>query len=111
MATALIVTIPSGDPDLQRAIEQGLEPYADVRQAQSYGDLETVKLVLEIVGQGVAIAGGVAGILAFLRSVQHDKAQQGEQVHITIAMPGAPPVPIEAADAALLARLLANQPQ
>lgn len=67
--------------------------------------------MLEVVGQGVGIAGGVAGILAFLRSVRHAKEQAGTVVNITIEVAGSPPVPVEDADAALLARLLsAGQP-
>ena len=37
-------------------------------------------LVLEIVGQGVSIAGGVAGILMFVRSLKQEKAQQGQAI-------------------------------
>jgi hypothetical protein len=70
------MTLPSTDPGLRREVEQGVEEYADVRQSQSYTDLETIKLVLEIVGQGVAIAGGVAGILTFIRSLKQNKFQQ-----------------------------------
>lgn len=104
----LIVTIPSTDLTLRRQVEQGVEEYADIRQSQSYTDLETVKLVLEIVGQGIAIAGGVAGILTFLRSLEQEKRKQGQSVHITIRVPGAPALPVEDADAELLARLLAT---
>jgi hypothetical protein len=84
MANQLIVTIPSSDPTLRRQVEQAVEEYADIRQSQSYTDMATVKLVLEIVGQGVAIAGGVAGIITFLRSLQQEKEKQGQIVHITI---------------------------
>ena len=106
MSKQLIVTLPSGDPALRREIEQGIEEYADVRQAQNYTDLATVKLVLEVVGQGVSIAGGVAGILTFIRSVKHEKEQQGQSIQITIEVPGGPAQPVEDADAELLARLL-----
>lgn len=110
MPKQLIVTIPVGDKGLRREIEQGVEEYADVRQSPTYTDLETVKLVLEIVGQGVGIAGGVAGILAFLRSVRQEKAQAGTNVHITIEVPGSPPVLVEDADDALLTQLLTTNP-
>lgn len=106
MPRHLIVTIPTSDPTLRRELEQGVEEYADVTQAKSYADLETVKLVLDIVGQGVAIAGGVAGILAFIRSLKEEKEQQGYTVNITVGPPDGPEVPIEQADADLLARLL-----
>jgi hypothetical protein len=46
MPTHLILTIPTTDPTLRRELEQGVEEYADVTQAKSYTDLETVKLVL-----------------------------------------------------------------
>lgn len=112
MTSQLIVTIPAGHKSLSRVIAQGVEEYADVSQAPGYADPETVKLVLEIVKAGVEIAGGVAGILTFLRSLQQRQAEAGATVTITIAVPGSPPVSVEDADAALLARLLLNdQPE
>src|SRR5437016_580227 len=104
MAKQLIVTIPLADPTLRHQVEQGVEQYADIRQSQSYTDVETVKLVLEIVGQGITIAGGVAGIITFLRSLQQNKEHQGETITITIEVPGEPAVPIEEADVELIAR-------
>lgn len=106
MAKQLILTIPAADPALRREIEQGVEEYADVHQSQSYTDLETVKLVLDIVAQGVAIGGSVAGILTFVRSLQQEKAQQGHTCDITVTVTGQEPIPIEQADPELLARLL-----
>jgi hypothetical protein len=91
----LTLTIPTTDPTLRRDLEQGVEEYADVTQAKSYTDLETVKLVLELVGEGISIAGGVAGILAFIRSLKQEKEQQGHTVNITIGVPGGAEVPIE----------------
>jgi hypothetical protein len=108
MAPQLIVTFPSTDPGLRRAVEQGVEEYADVRQSQSYTDAETVKLVLDIVAQGISIAGGVAGIITFLRSLQQTKQQQGQTITIMIEAPGHPAQPIDQADADLLARLLST---
>ena len=112
MTKQLIVTIPAGDKGLRRSIEHGVEEYADVSQAPSYTELETIKLVLDIVKTGIEIAGGVAGILTFLRSLQQKQAEAGTTLHITIAVPGSPPVAVEDADAALLAHLLTtDQPQ
>jgi hypothetical protein len=110
MPTHLTLTIPTTDPTLRRELEQGVEEYADVTQAKSYTDLETVKLVLEVIGEGVSIAGGVAGILAFIRSLKQEKEQQGHNVNITIGVPGGAEVPVEDADAELLARLLNQEP-
>ena len=109
MPKQLIITIPANDPELRREIEQGVEEYADVRQSPSYSDPETVKLVLDIVGQGVAIAGGVAGILTFVRSLKQEKEQQGETINITIAVPGGPALPVDD-DSTLQARLLNEEP-
>ena len=106
MTKQLILTIPASDKSLRREIEQGVEEYADVSQSSSYTDPETVKLVLDIVKTGIEIAGGVAGILTFLRSLQQTQAEAGTIVNLTIAVPGNPPVAVEDADAALLARLL-----
>src|SRR5262249_29431522 len=83
-----IVTIPSSDPALRRQTEQGVEAYAGVRQSPSYTDPQTVERVLEIVGQGVTIAGGVAGILTFIRSLKQDQKQQ-DQTTDTISEAGA----------------------
>lgn len=105
MANHLVVTIPSGHPNLRREIEAGVEEYANVLHAESY-DLGTVKLVLEVVSEGVAIAGGVAGILTFIRSLQEKKEVQGHTLHITVSVPGGEAIPAEHADAALLTRLL-----
>ena len=68
MSKHLIITIPAEQKHLSREIAQGVGEYADVSQAPSYTDLGTIKLVLDIVGQGVAIAGGVVSILTYLRS-------------------------------------------
>jgi hypothetical protein len=106
MTAPLILTLRSDDPALRREIERGLEGYADVRQAPNYADPETVKLVLDIVAQGVSIAGGVAGIVTFVRSLKQAKAEQGITVNVTVEAPGQPPQSIEEADAELLARLL-----
>ncbi len=108
MTKQLILTIPASDKSLRREIEQGVEEYADVSQAPSYTDLETIKLVLEIVSLGFGIPGSVAGILTFLRSLQQTQAEAGSTVNITIAVPGSPPVAVRDADEALLAHLLLN---
>jgi hypothetical protein len=105
MANHLVVMIPSGHPNLRREIEAGVEEYANVLHAHSY-DLGTVKLVLEVVSEGVAIAGGVAGILTFIRSLQAEKEAQGHTLHITVSVPGGEAIPADQADAALLTRLL-----
>ncbi len=108
MTKHLILTIPASDKGLRREIEQGVEEYADVSQSSSYTDPETVKLVLDIVKTGIEIAGGVAGILTFLRSLQQKQAEAGSTINITIAVPGSPPVAVKDADEALLAHLLLN---
>jgi hypothetical protein len=109
MPKPLIVYLPAGDTILRREFERGVEQYADVLEGKSYTDAETVKLVLDIVGQGVAIAGGVAGILTFIRSIQQEKARQGQTITITIGVPGGPALPVEQADPELLARLLSEE--
>jgi hypothetical protein len=110
MPKQLIVTIPAGDKGLRREIEQGVEEYADVRQSPTYTDPETVKLVLDIVKTGIEIAGGVAGILTFLRSLQQKQSEAGTIVNLTIEVPGSPPVLVEDADDALLTQLLTANP-
>jgi hypothetical protein len=106
MSQPLILTIESADPSLCREVEHGVEEFAEIYTPKNYADLETVKLVLELVGQGVSIAGGVAGILAFVRSLKESKAQQGVVVNVTVEAPGGPALPIEQADAELLVKLL-----
>jgi hypothetical protein len=96
MAHHLTITIPTTDPTLRSELEHGVEEYADIHQSKSYAvDPETVKLVLEMVETGIGIAGGVAGILAFVRSLKQEKEQQGHTVNITIGVPGGAEVPVE----------------
>ncbi|HEX5690533.1 MAG TPA: hypothetical protein VFX76_11055 [Roseiflexaceae bacterium] len=108
MSKPLILTIQSADPALRREVEHGVEEFADVHTPKNYADLETVKLVLDIVGGGVGIAGGVAGILTFVRSLQQTKAAQGITVNITVEAPGGPALPLAQADAELLTKLLTH---
>jgi hypothetical protein len=105
-----MVTIPTTDPTLRSELEQGIEEYADVTQAKSYTDLETVKLVLEIVGEGAGIAANVAAVLLFLRTLNAERAAQGHEDQITVGPPDGPQVPIDQADDALLAQLLRDVP-
>jgi hypothetical protein len=105
MPNHLTITIPAA-ADLRREIEQGVEAYANVTCPASYADLDTIKLVLEIVGEGVEIAGGVAGIITFIRSLKKKREEAGDDTDITIGAAGTPEVPIEQANADLLARLL-----
>lgn len=106
MTQPLTVTIPA-DPTLRREIEQGVEEYADVMQAKSFSpDAETVLLVLNIASAGVTIAGGVAGILTFIRSTQQKKREQGHHITITIGVKDGAQVAVEQADVEVLARLL-----
>jgi len=44
MSKHLIITIPAEQKHLSRQIAQGVEEYADVSQAPSYTDLETIKM-------------------------------------------------------------------
>jgi hypothetical protein len=71
MPKSLTITIPTTDPTLRSELEHGIEEHADVAQARSYTDLETVKLVLELVETGISIAGGVAGPVLFTSFAQH----------------------------------------
>jgi len=106
MPKHLTISLPAGDPALRRELELGVEEYADLLPAQSYADMETVKLVLDIVGEAVGIAGGVAGILAFIRSLKAEREAQGQVVNIFIGVQGGPQVPLDQADAELLTSLL-----
>jgi hypothetical protein len=106
----LTITIPTTDPTLRRELEQGVEEYADVTQAKSYTDLETVKLVLEFVDMSVSIVANVGAILLALRELQARRAAQGHDDQITVGPPGGEQVPVEDADAELLARLLNQEP-
>jgi hypothetical protein len=110
MPTHLTLTIPTTDPTLRRELEQGVEEYADVTQAKSYTDLETVKLVLEFVDMSVSIVANVGAILLALRELQARRAAQGHDEVITVGAPGAEQVPVNEADAELLARLLNQEP-
>jgi hypothetical protein len=93
MPTHLIVTIPSSDPALRRQVEQGVEEYADVTQAKSYTDLETLRLVLDLVDMSVGIVANVGAILLALRELQARRTAQGHDEVITVGAPGGEQVP------------------
>jgi hypothetical protein len=68
MPIPIVLTLPADDHQLRTEVEQGLAPYAELHELPPSLDIDLnqVKLVLEVVGQTISIAGGVAGIFSFL---------------------------------------------
>jgi adenine C2-methylase RlmN of 23S rRNA A2503 and tRNA A37 len=62
--------------------------------------------VLEVVGQAVSVAGGVAGIFTFLWTAKDRAAKANRRTNIEVGRMGEPPVPLDDVDEALLRELL-----
>jgi hypothetical protein len=105
MSTPIFMSVPARDQALIDEIERELSPYVHP-QPGAYRDLETVKLVLDIVGQVVSIGGGVAGVLAFLQNTRDRAAKDGKKTGIVLSKPGGPVVSLDTDDDALLRQLL-----
>ena len=70
MNPPIFIAVPAGDVALIEEMQRELAQYGTIRPAPAnFRDINTVKLVLEVVGQAVAIAGGVAGILTYCRTL------------------------------------------
>ena len=100
--------VPLARSVTRREVERGLAPYAQVYEPPpSFGvDMNQVKLVLEVVGQAVSVAGGVGGIFTFLWAAKDRAAKQNRRTNITIGRIGEPPLALDDADEDLLRRLL-----
>jgi hypothetical protein len=105
MNPPIFIAIPAGNTVLIEDMQRELAPYARVSDA-SYRDLETVKLVLDIVGQAVGIAGGVAGILTYLQATRDRARAASSKTGVVLSRPGGPTVALDDADEALLKTLL-----
>jgi hypothetical protein len=107
MPVPLILTLPFNNDALREEIEHQLAPYAEVQvQPPAAFDLETIKLVIEVVGGTVAMAANAAAVLTYLRSVQDQAKQKGQPSGIRVGHPGERGIPLEDADEALLRELL-----
>lgn len=105
MSPPIFISVPAGDPALVDELQHELAPYARVSDT-TFRDLNTVKLVLEIVGQAVGIAGGVAGILTYLQATRDRARAAGARTDIVLGKLGEPAVWLDDADEAMLKKLL-----
>ena len=105
MNPPIFIAIPAGNTALIAEMERELAPYLRASDAH-YRGLETVKLVLEIVGQTVAIAGGVAGILTYLQNPRHRAKSAGTKTGVVLSKPGGPALALDDSDEPLLKALL-----
>jgi hypothetical protein len=108
MPPPIVLTLPANDTRLRAEVEQGLAPYARIYEPPpSFDiDLNQVKLVLEVVGQAVSVAGGVAGIFTFLWAAKDRAAKAHKRTNIKIGRIGEPPLALDDIDEALLRQLL-----
>jgi hypothetical protein len=113
MPTPIVLTLPANDPRLRAEVEQGLAPYARIYEPPPVLgiDLDQVKLVLDVVGQAVGVAGGVAGIFTFLWAAKDRAAKAHRRTNIKVARMGEPPLALDDMDEALLRRLLGVEGQ
>lgn len=108
MPSPIILTLPADDARLRAEVEQGLAPYAQIYEPPLSFDIDVnqVKLVLDVVGQAVGLAGGVAGIFTFLWAAKDRAAKAHTRTNIKIGRMGEPPLALDDLDEALLRRLL-----
>ena len=108
LPSPIVLTLPANDTRLRAEVEQGLAPYARIYEPPpSFDiDLNQVKLVLEVVGQAVSAAGGVAGIFTFLWAAKDRAAKAHKHTNIKIGRIGEPPLALDDIDEALLWQLL-----
>lgn len=111
----LIITLPIDSVELKNKLERGLAEYATIRGP--HRGLDEIKLILEIVGQGLGIAGSLAGIFTFLRSLKKEAIEAaklvGEEVKptgIEIFKAGETPVALDDSDDSVLKKLIVGKP-
>ena len=111
MSTSFMISIPSDEPELRDEIEQALAAHARVNEVpKKFTDLNQIKLIVEIIA-GVATTGGVAiattiKVIEFLLMLKDRYKNSKKPSGIHIAVPGSDDVPLDAADAAILKRIL-----
>jgi hypothetical protein len=108
MPTPIVLTLPANDPRLRAEVERGLAPYARIYEPPPSFDIDVnqVKLVLDVVGQAVGVAGGVAGIFTFLWAAKDRAAKAHKRTNIKVGRMGEPPLALDYVDETLLRRLL-----
>ena len=107
MNRPIFIAVPAGDVALIEEMQRELAQYATIRPAPAnFRDINTVKLVLEVVGQAVAIAGGVAGILTYLQNTRDRARAAGTRTNVALNTPGGAVVLLDDADDALLRQLI-----
>src|SRR5437868_10021694 len=112
MTIAFILSIPANDLALRNKIEQELSPYAVISEEPPAAfDLETIKLVIEVVADAVTIAANVVSILTFLRTLREDARKHSPPVGVSVSRVGEPPVKLEEANDKLLQKLLDLNPR
>jgi hypothetical protein len=103
MPTPIVLTLPADDTRLRAEVEHGLAPYAQIYETPSFDiDLNQVKLMLDVVGQAVGVAGGVAGIFIFLWAAKDRAARANKRTNIRIGRMGEPALALDEVDEALL---------
>ena len=106
MPTTFVLTLPANDTALRDEMTQQLAPVANIHEIPPSLGLNEIKLVLEIVGAGVTIAGGVGSIFEFLWKVKDRAAKEGRRTNIKVGRLGEGEVSLDDADESLLRRLL-----
>ena len=107
MAAPLVITLPITDTTLRDELTTDLTPYADVQeQPASSFDLATIALYVAIIGGSVEIATNAVEIVNKLGEIRERAKKNGKPSGIKVGAPGERGVPLEAADDALLRRLL-----
>lgn len=105
MERPVFIFVPANNQILLSEIQIRLAPYIRI-DSTPYRDLNNIKLVLEIVGQTIGIAGGVAGVLTYLQNTRDRAAQSKTRTDIMLSKPGEDIISLDDADDVLLRKLL-----
>lgn len=107
MSNSLMITLPIYDKMLADEMEETLSAHANIiRLPIAAFDLDTIKVVIDIVGGSVSIAADVAAIVTFVLAVKDRERLAKNPSGVLVGKPGEKAIPLEDVDERLLCQLL-----
>src|SRR5689334_22187236 len=111
MPNQFVLTIPNDSPELRDEIETAVAQHAQVYEQPPVAfDLETTKLIVEIVGGSIGAAAATFQTVKTLLDIRAMLKKSGRPSGVLVGAPGTRGTPLEDADEALLRRMLGAQP-
>jgi hypothetical protein len=106
MSITFVITVPP-EEELLQEIQQELSLYSKVEvMPPTTLDIESIKLVVELVDNTVGIAANIASIITFILALRQQHKQVDTKGDIRIGRPNERGVPIQDVDEELLRDLL-----